>query len=228
MDEHASDDRSTGRRRGPSKGDLREQAILRTASTLLANKPPERITIDDLVAGAGISRPSFYFYFAGKQAVFEALLEPVADGFVEVAEAWLTDPIGRDELRQSLARVAALWQRHGPLLRVMLREDAGGALLECRERLLGRLAGNATARIERDRESGIAPDGPPAEALAALLVRLLTASLTDAIGPSGTEPVPDELLDTLTTVIGRTIYGRTPTEVHGGAPAAEAAGRTAT
>lgn len=213
MDEHGSGDRTSSRRRGPSKGDLREQAILRTASALLADKPPERITVDDLVSGAGISRPTFYFYFASKQAVFEALLDPVGDAILAVADGWLTSPGGsRKDLRDSLAGLVSMWTRHGPLLKVVLRDDASGALLECRDRMLGRLVANATARIERDRDSGIAPDGPPAELLATLLVRLLTRALTDAIGPSGTDPVPDELLDALSAVVARSIYGRTPAE----------------
>ncbi|MEU8132330.1 TetR/AcrR family transcriptional regulator [Streptodolium elevatio] len=213
MDERGSGDRRSSRRRGPSKGDLREEAILRTASALLADKPPARITIDDLVAGAGISRPTFYFYFAGKQAVFEALLAPVGDAILAVADSWLTSPGGsRKELRDSLAGLVSLWERHGPLLKVVLRDDATGALLECRDRMLGRLTANATARIERDRESGLAPDGPPAATLAGLLVQLLTHALTEAIGPSGTDPVPDDLLDALSAVVARSIYGRTSTE----------------
>ncbi|NUU24344.1 MAG: TetR/AcrR family transcriptional regulator [Streptomycetaceae bacterium] len=213
MDERGSGDRSSSRRRGPSKGDLREQAILRTARTLLADKPLERITVDDLVSGAGISRPSFYFYFASKQAVFESLLDPVGDGIMEVAEAWLTSPGGsRKDLRASLALLATLWARHGPLLKVVLRDDATGTLLECRDRMIGRLVGNATTRIERDRASGLAPDGPPAATLAELMVQLLTRALTEAIGPSGTDPVPDALLDALSSVVGRSIYGRTPAE----------------
>ncbi|MDI2131814.1 TetR/AcrR family transcriptional regulator [Yinghuangia seranimata] len=213
MEQQEVHERAGGRRRGPSKGDLREQAILRTARGLLADKPLERITVDDLVSGAGISRPTFYFYFASKQAVFEALLDPVGDAIMDVADSWLTSPGGsREELHASLAGLAALWSAHGPLLKVVLREDATGALLECRDRMLGRLAANATARIDRDRAAGLAPDGPPAADLGALMVRLLTQALSDAIGPSGTDPVPPGLLDTLTVVVGRSIYGRTPSD----------------
>ena len=51
------------RRRAPRKGDLTEQAILDTAERLLADRSLASIGIDELAAGAGISRPSFYFYF---------------------------------------------------------------------------------------------------------------------------------------------------------------------
>ena len=63
-----------GRRRGrPSKGDLKEAAILDTAWHLLAEKPVTAITIEELAAGAGISRSSFYFYFDSRDAVVRAL-----------------------------------------------------------------------------------------------------------------------------------------------------------
>ncbi|HKT02116.1 MAG TPA: TetR/AcrR family transcriptional regulator, partial [Rugosimonospora sp.] len=62
-----------GRRRGPRKGDLREQAILDTAWRLLAVKPASTITVDELAAGAELSRSSFYFYFDSRDAAITAL-----------------------------------------------------------------------------------------------------------------------------------------------------------
>lgn len=219
MDERGPVDRGGSRRRGPSKGDLREQAILDTARRLLADKPAERITIDDLVSGAGISRPTFYFYFASKQAVFEALLDPVAGAFIAVADGFLDNPPDRGELRASLGKLAAVWQEHGPIMRVMMDDSAVGALRDCRDRMIGRLVANATTRIERDRASGLAPAGPPADVTAAVLTRLLVTTLTDAAAPAESPDgaaapgrVSDELLDALTTVIGRSIYAQTPTE----------------
>ena len=49
-----------------------------------------------LAAGAGISRPSFYFYFASKEAVLLALLDRVAQearqGSAEVLQRFTEDP----------------------------------------------------------------------------------------------------------------------------------------
>jgi TetR/AcrR family transcriptional regulator, ethionamide resistance regulator len=58
-------------------GDDRELAILTTAERLLAEKPLSAISVDDLARGAGISRPTFYFYFASKDAVLLTLLDRV-------------------------------------------------------------------------------------------------------------------------------------------------------
>ena len=59
-------------RRPARKGDLKEQAILATCERLLGEKPLGEIGVDELAAGAGISRPSFYFYFESKNAVLRA------------------------------------------------------------------------------------------------------------------------------------------------------------
>src|SRR5688572_25866239 len=66
-----------GRRSARPSGDDRELAILATAERLLAERPLSAISVDDLARGAGISRPTFYFYFASKDAVLLTLLDRV-------------------------------------------------------------------------------------------------------------------------------------------------------
>src|SRR5919108_4642572 len=68
-----------GRRASRPSGDDREAAILRTAERLLEQQGFSQISIDDLARGAGISRPTFYFYFPSKDAVLLTLLDRVVD-----------------------------------------------------------------------------------------------------------------------------------------------------
>ncbi len=74
---------SRGRRAPRMSADRRERAILETAERLLAERPLHEISTEDLARGAGISRSSFYFYFASKEAVLLSLL----DGVTAEAEA---------------------------------------------------------------------------------------------------------------------------------------------
>lgn len=69
--------RSRSRRSTRPSGDDRERAILTTAERLLEQRPLAEISVDDLAKGAGISRPTFYFYFKSKDAVLLSLLEPL-------------------------------------------------------------------------------------------------------------------------------------------------------
>src|SRR6476620_7621514 len=64
-----------GRRAPRVTGDERERAILETFERLLGERPLHEISVDDLARGAGISRPTFYFYFASKQAVLLTLVD---------------------------------------------------------------------------------------------------------------------------------------------------------
>jgi TetR/AcrR family transcriptional regulator, ethionamide resistance regulator len=52
-------------------------AILTTAERLLEQRPLAEISVDDLAKGAGLSRPTFYFYFPSKDAVLMTLLDRV-------------------------------------------------------------------------------------------------------------------------------------------------------
>lgn len=66
---------SRGRRSSQLSGDDREQAILAVAERLLAERPLGDFSVDELAKGAGISRPTFYFYFPSKNAVLLSLLD---------------------------------------------------------------------------------------------------------------------------------------------------------
>ena len=71
--------RSRGRRSSRPSGDDRELAILKTAERLFEERSLAEISVDDLARGAGISRPTFYFYFPSKDAVLMTLLDRVIE-----------------------------------------------------------------------------------------------------------------------------------------------------
>ena len=91
-----------GRRSVRPSGDDRELAILATAERLLAERPLSAISVDDLARGAGISRPTFYFYFASKDAVLLTLLDRV------VGEA---DALTRRAFDRPAAGAREAWER---------------------------------------------------------------------------------------------------------------------
>jgi AcrR family transcriptional regulator len=84
-----------GRRVPRPSGDDRQQAILTTAERLLAERDFGDISIDDLARGAGISRPTFYFYFPSKNAVLLTLLDRVIEE-AEAATAGVLDRLAED------------------------------------------------------------------------------------------------------------------------------------
>jgi AcrR family transcriptional regulator len=107
---------ASARRRRPSRGDLKEHAILETAERLLAEKSIHEIGVDELAQGAKISRPSFYFYFESKFAVLQALVDRVVQETYAEAERWLEreQEAPEEAVRRSIERGqpfgAASWQ----------------------------------------------------------------------------------------------------------------------
>src|ERR1700747_1577098 len=81
-----------GRRSTRPSGDDRELAILSTAERLLQERPLSDISVDDLAKGAGLSRPTFYFYFPSKDAVLFTLVERVIVEADSALEAMAANP----------------------------------------------------------------------------------------------------------------------------------------
>src|SRR6059058_6184977 len=152
------------RRRAPRKGDVTKQAILDTAERLLADRSLAGIGIHELAAGAGISRPSFYFYFESREAVLRALAEGLTDALYRAAEHWL-DPGDRspaEATRLAISENLALWQQHGPVLRAVVRaRETDPEIRRLWGEFVRRYVDAFADHIEQERRAGRAPAGPP-------------------------------------------------------------------
>src|ERR1700684_2251757 len=108
-----------GRRSARAAGDEREQAILRTAETLLERRPPAANSVDGLARGAGLSLSAFYFYFPSKAAVVLMLVDRMveqASGARDTALAQLdSDPAAA--CRAGIEGFYATFGAHRPVVR---------------------------------------------------------------------------------------------------------------
>jgi AcrR family transcriptional regulator len=199
-----------GRRTPRPSGDERERAILATAEKLLAERPLSEISVEDLAKGAGISRPTFYFYFPSKDAVVLTLVDAMvaeAAGSREEALAKLAEePLAG--WRQGLR---SYFETFGSRRAVIL---AGAELratnAEARElwtQVMETWVADAAAVIEAERERGVAPPGPPARELATALVQMNERAQFATL--AGEAPSLDEerAMDVLVDVWMRAIYG---------------------
>ncbi|MEV4466417.1 TetR/AcrR family transcriptional regulator [Micromonospora echinofusca] len=161
-----------GRRAARSAGDERESAILSTAERLLRERAFADISIDDLARGAGISRPTFYFYFPSKDAVLLTLLDRVteeADAAAgDVLERLAEDP--RARWRELIHRFHETFGAHRAV--VLACAQVRGTNAEVRRlwaAVLERWVHAIETAIEAERRRGAAPDGIPARDLAIAL-----------------------------------------------------------
>jgi AcrR family transcriptional regulator len=202
-----------GRRGTRVSGDDRERAILETAERLLEEKPLSEISVDDLAKGAGISRPTFYFYFPSKDAVVMTIVERLveeATGSRDEVIAALAESGPRAGLEKALENLYAAFRsrpgvvRAGADLRATNHQEARDLWTQ----VMGGWVDDVTAMIEFERERGAAPPGQPARELAIVLVqmneRVQYATLLDE-SPS---LEVDRVLDVLIDVWLRAIYGQ--------------------
>jgi AcrR family transcriptional regulator len=200
-----------GRRVRRATGDEREKAILETAERLLGERPLNEISVDDLARGAGISRPSFYFYFSSKEAVLLALLDRVAEEATaardDALEAPPEDPM--EQLREGIRGTYETFRAHRAV--IMAAADVRSSSSEAREVWAGVMEGfvtGAAAAIEEARATGLAPPGIPARQLA-IALNLMNERVLHATF-AGYEPsIPeDEVVDALAAVWFSAIVGR--------------------
>jgi AcrR family transcriptional regulator len=98
----------------------RRQQLIGVALELFAQRSPDEVSIDEIAAAAGISRPLVYHYFPGKLSLYEAALkrasEDLAGRFAEPHEG----PLGARLLRV-MRRFFDFVDAHGPGFSALMR-----------------------------------------------------------------------------------------------------------
>ncbi|MCX5382829.1 TetR/AcrR family transcriptional regulator [Streptomyces sp. NBC_00083] len=100
--------------------DERRQQLIGVALDLFSHRSPDDVSVDEIAAAAGISRPLVYHYFPGKQSLYEAALRRAADElaarFMEPHEG----PLGARLLRV-MGRFFDFVDDHGPGFSALMR-----------------------------------------------------------------------------------------------------------
>jgi AcrR family transcriptional regulator len=200
-----------GRRPARPSGDDRELAILATAERLLGERPLSSVSVDDLARGAGISRPTFYFYFRSKDAVLLTLVDRViaeADGASADAFAAGTGN-RREDWRNGITAYYETFRQHrGVALALAEARATNPEVRELWARVFEQWVHNCSRVIEAERARGAAPPGPPARDLAIALNAMNERTLHSTFsgdGPAVDEAdVVDVLLDIWLTAIYHT------------------------
>ncbi|MFJ6566911.1 TetR/AcrR family transcriptional regulator [Streptomyces sp. NPDC091292] len=98
----------------------RRQQLIGVALELFSRRSPDEVSIDEIAAAAGISRPLVYHYFPGKMSLYEAALtraaSDLADRFREPHEG----PLGTRLLRV-MCRFFDFVDEHGPGFSALMR-----------------------------------------------------------------------------------------------------------
>jgi AcrR family transcriptional regulator len=198
-----------GRRSTRPSGDDRELAILSTAERLLAERPLADVSVDDLAKGAGLSRPTFYFYFPSKDAVLLTLFERVIVEADSALAALVANPP---------ADLKTLWrtginvfvETFGAHRAVSLAAAAARTNKDVRDlwsRFMEKWVGHITAVIDAERARGAAPVTLPAHELSAALNLLNEKVMLASFADERPSVANAHLLDTLVHIWVSSIYG---------------------
>ena len=217
MSEPSRDAPPRSRRSPRPSGDDRELAILATAERLLAEQPLSAVSVDDLARGAGISRPTFYFYFAAKDDVLLSLLDRV----VAEADAAMTrvdtarrraatdpDDVPRELWRQAISAYADTFRRHRGL--TLAWAEARSTNAEVRAmwaRVFEGWVQRSAAAIESERTRGAAPSGVPARDLAVALNSMNERVLYATLSGDGPAVAEEDVVDVLLQIWLSAVYG---------------------
>ncbi len=198
-----------GRRARRPSGDDRERALLATAERLLEERPLAEISVDDLARGAGISRSTFYFYFASKEAVVLALLDRVVAEARTARTAALAGASGaRDAWRAALVTVRDTFRDHRAMTAAATELLAASPEVQTLwSAVMEDFVAETAAAIEAERARGAAPPGPPARDLAVALNWMNERVIQASVAGRAPALAEDDLVDVLLTVWLRTIYG---------------------
>jgi AcrR family transcriptional regulator len=193
-------------------GDQRQDSILKTAERLLSDRGLDDISIEDLATGAGISRPTFYFYFSSKDEVLLALLEQVIRE-VEIRVASLPRDFAADPAttwRRSIGAFVDVFAAHRSVaVAVLAARPRNAQVHDLWARSMQSWADYTTEVIIDERARGAAPGGIDARDLA-LSLNLMNERVLSATFSSDSPAIAHEnALDVLSTIWLRSIYGRT-------------------
>lgn len=160
-----------------------EDAILEAGREVLKEVPFDDLRMDMIARRAFVSRTTVYFYFDNKRALVDRLIHLAFADMREAAAPYL-DGAGepRLELRLALTRVIGVVNANEDVLLLAAALFGQGDHLPAKwEPYIRRFVADATGRIRRDQERGIAPDdidpAISAQALCAMVERHVTMEI---------------------------------------------------
>ena len=116
-----------GMTRRAAQGRATREQLIEVATGLFAERGYEETSIEAVLAAAGVSRGALYHHFAGKDALFEAVLEAVENGVNARLRAEIT---GAPDAVSAVESAALAWieMAGDPVIQQIILSDAPSVL----------------------------------------------------------------------------------------------------
>jgi AcrR family transcriptional regulator len=111
--------RTETNRRRRRKPEAAEAEILSAAESFLREHPFRDMTVDNVMARTGLSRPSFYEYFRDRSDLIVKLVDRLYERDRALSAMWFTDSDSAEGIRHTVRELVQSYVSHGPLLRAL-------------------------------------------------------------------------------------------------------------
>jgi AcrR family transcriptional regulator len=148
-----------------------ERAILDATEALLEERSFRDISVEEVMASAGLSRTAFYRYFPDLESVVTRLMGTLVNELREASRRWLFSDDPETQLHDALLHFAAVYRDHGRLMQAF--DDAAGSGPDLKAQwsgTLGELVGPVERYIVSLAEAGRVDVAHPIETVRALSV----------------------------------------------------------
>ena len=148
-----------------------ERAILTATGALLEERSFRDISVEEVMASAGLSRTAFYRYFPDLESVVTRLMGTLVSELRAAARRWLASDDPETQLHDALLHFAAVYRDHGRLMQAF--DDAAGTGPDLKQQwsgILGELVGPVEHHIESLAQAGRVEVDHPVETVRALSV----------------------------------------------------------
>ena len=146
----------------------REQQMLDAAHALFAERGFAAVTMDEVAAAVGVTKPLLYTYFGNKDRLYLACMERAGDALLaSIVEAVQAADGPVDATARGLRAFFSFLDADRDAWRVLFDETLPAQIIEYRERLTGLVAGTLLAQMPAGRRKRAAVE---VEALSAALL----------------------------------------------------------
>jgi AcrR family transcriptional regulator len=104
----------------------RREQLIAVALEFFAKQAPEEVSIDEIAAAAGASRPLVYHYFPGKQGLYEEAIRRAGEQLAALFEEPHEGPLS-ERLHRVMGRYLGFVESHGPGFAALLRGGSATA-----------------------------------------------------------------------------------------------------
>ena len=206
-----------GKRRGPqsARNNQQHRQLLDATLALLAEGAPyAELTVQLITARAGVSRPTFYAHFDDRRELLLELMDSaLTPALTDLANQGPMSgtALGPTRIRPTIALAMSIAREHGPLFQALIEASTyDDTVRDWLAAIAGRFIDAATTTIRAQQAAGTALPLDPRAAATTLVWTTIDTAYRQVRNPS---ELPDDLvIDTLTTMATRTVYGHQPTE----------------